>query len=131
MSIEARAVQVAAVAALLVEDCQRAASPRGAAPQSLSKGKWWDPAEMVLAMVRDERKRRIEKSGDRRRLPVEWLMTLALEVGSLVEAVEKASPPEGPAREACENLHRAADSARRWLEEQGSSDPRGQQPRAD
>jgi hypothetical protein len=123
MSIETEAIRLAASAAGLVEDCQRAASPRGRQAEGLSARKWWDPGEMVLGMIRDEQKRRAGSLGDRRRLPLERLMTLAVEVGELAGEVSRAAPPEGAAREACDDLHRAAASARRWLEERGDPFP--------
>ena len=73
---------------------------------------------MVLGMVRDERKRQAEKWGDRRRLPSEWLMILAAEVGELADAVSASTPPDGAALATCDDLRRAAAAARRWLEEQ-------------
>ncbi len=118
MSIEQQAVRLAASAAALVEDCQRPASPRGRPTEGVSARKWWDPAEMVLGMVRDERTRRAAKWEGRRRPPIDWLMTLAVEAGELAEVIGAAAPPEGAAREACDDLRRAAASARRWLEEQ-------------
>ena len=63
MSIETEAIRVAAVAAALVEDCQRAASPRGRPGQGPSARKWWDSGEMVLGMIRDERRRQGEHLG--------------------------------------------------------------------
>ena len=94
MGIETEAIRVAAVATALVEDCQRPASPRGRPGEGLAARKWWDPGEMVLGMVRDERKRQAEKWGGRRRPPLEWLMVLAAEVGELADAVSAAAPPE-------------------------------------
>jgi hypothetical protein len=123
MSIETEAIQVAAAAAALVEDCQRPASPRGRPAEGLSGRKWWDPGEMVLGMVRDEQKRRTEKWGDRRRLPLEWLMVLAAEVGELADAVRASAPPDGAALAVCDDLKRAAAAARLWLEEQPGSLP--------
>jgi hypothetical protein len=123
MRIETEAIQVAATAAALVEDCQRPASPRRRPAEGLSARKWWDPGEMVLGMVRDERKRRAEESGARRRLPLEWLMVLAAEVGELADAVSASTPPDGAALAACDDLRRAAAAARRWLEERPGSRP--------
>ena len=123
MSIEKHAIQLAASTAALVEDCQRAASPRGRPAEGLSARKWWDPGEMVLGMIRDERKRQAEKCGDQRRPPLEWLMTLAVEVGELADAVSASTPPDGAALAACDDLRRAAAAARRWLEEQPGSLP--------
>ncbi len=123
MGIETEAVRVAAVATALVEDCQRPASPRGRPTGGLAARKWWDPGEMVLGMVRDERKRQAEKWGGRRRPPMEWLMVLAAEVGELADAMSAAAPPGGAATEACDDLRRAAAAARRWLEEPPTSPP--------
>ena len=123
MSIEKHAIQLAASAAALVEGCQRAASPRGRPAEGLSARKWWDPGEMVLGMIRDERKRRAGRLGDRRPLPLEWLMALAVEAGDLADAVRASTPPDGAAHTACDDLHRAAASARRWLEECGGTFP--------
>jgi hypothetical protein len=118
MSIETEAIRLAASAAGLVEDCQRAASPRGRPAEGLSARKWWDPGEMVLGMIRDEQKRRAGSLGDRRRLPLEWLMNLAVEVGELAGEVSALTPPDGAALATCEDLRRAATAARLWLEEQ-------------
>jgi hypothetical protein len=123
MSIETQAIQVAAAAVALVEDCQRPASPRGQPAEGRAARKWWDPGEMVLGMVRDERKRQAGKRGDRRHLPLEWLMVLAAEVGELADAVTASTPPDGPALAVCDDLKRAAAAARRWLEEQPGSLP--------
>jgi hypothetical protein len=118
MSIEKQAVRVAAAAAAFVEDRQRPASPRRPPREGLASRRWWDPAEMVLGMVRDEQKRRVENWGDRRRLPLEWLMVLAAEVGELADAVSASTPPEGAAITACDDLRHAAAAARQWLEKQ-------------
>jgi hypothetical protein len=131
VTIERHAVQLAASAAALVEDCQRPASPPRGRAEGLSARKWWDPGEMVLGMVRDERRRRAEARGNRRRLPLEWLMLLAVEAGDLAEDVRRAAAPEGAAREACDDLLRAAASARRWLAEQETPSPPPPAGRAD
>jgi hypothetical protein len=123
MRIETEAIRVAAAATALVEDCQRPASSRSRTAEGLAARKWWDPGEMVVGMVRDERKRQAGKWGDRRRLPLEWLMVLAAEVGELADAVTASTPPDGAARTACDDLGRAAAAARQWLEERPGSPP--------
>lgn len=119
MSMEMEAVQVAAVAAALVEDCAR---PEAAAPGGRSgvRGRrWWDPIELVLRMVRDERARQEEKWGKQRHTPLEWLMILAEEVGELAAEVEARSGGEADAgsRAVTQRLGDAGREARRWIGE--------------
>ena len=71
--------------------------PRGGPAEGLSARKWWDPGEMVLGMVRDQRKRQAGRLGDRRRPTADWLMILVVEVAELADAVSRATPPEGAA----------------------------------
>ena len=118
MSIEMEAVQVAAVAAALVEDCTRPdAAPGG---RSGVRGRrWWDPIELVLRMVRDERARQEEKWGRQRHSSLEWLMILAEEVGELAAEVDERSPDEADAgsRAVTGLLDEAGRQARRWIQQ--------------
>jgi hypothetical protein len=115
-SIETRAVRVAALAAALVEDRQRPASPRVRPAEKVKSRKWWDPAETVLSLVRDEQARLGEEVGKRRRSSLEWLMALAVEMGALAEEVADPAKPEGHAHDACEALQHAARSAVAWVD---------------
>ena len=118
MSIETEAVQVAAVAAALVEDCTRPAV--GATGRSGVRGRrWWDPIELVLRMVRDERARQEEKWGKPRHTPLEWLVILAEEAGELAAEVEARSGGEADAgsREVVRLLGEAGREARQWIQQ--------------
>ncbi len=119
MSIETEAIQVAAVAAALVEDRTRpAVAPKG--ERSGVRGRrWWDPIELVLRMVRDERTRQEEKWGRQRYTPVEWLMILAEEVGELAAEVDRRGGGEADAgsRQVSRLLGEAGLQARNWIME--------------
>ena len=119
MSIETEAIQVAAVAAALVEDRTKpAVAPKG--ERSGVRGRrWWDPIELVLRMVRDERTRQEEKWGKQRYTPVEWLMILAEEVGELAAEVGGFNGGEADAgsREVTRLLGEAGRQARQWIVE--------------
>lgn len=117
MSIETEAIQVAAVAAALVEDCVK---PTGA-PEAQRRGvrgrRWWDPVELVLRMVRDERGRQEEKWGKQRHAPLEWLMVLAEEVGELAAAVaeQPGAAADAGSAEVTRLLGQAGEAARQWM----------------
>lgn len=117
MSIEMEAVQVAAVAAALVEDCTRPDIAPGG--RSGVRGRrWWDPIELVLRMVRDERARQEEKWGRQRHTSLEWLMILAEEVGELAAEVGERSTDEADAgsRAVTGLLGEAGRQARQWIQ---------------
>lgn len=118
MSVEMGAVRVAAVAVALVEDRQRVGGPpAGRQGEDRSRRKWWEPTEMVLGLIRDERMRREEERGRRQHTSLEWLMILAGEVGELAAAV--ASSDQGQfdprAREVGRVLQSAGREARQWI----------------
>jgi len=119
MSIETEAIQVAAVAAALVEDRTR----RAVAPKTERSGvrgrRWWGPTELVLGMIHDERKRQEEKWGEQRYTPVEWLMILAEEVGELAAEVDERYGGEADARsaEVTRMLGEVGRGARQWIKE--------------
>jgi hypothetical protein len=124
MTIESEAIQVAAVAAALVESCTR--------PEAVSTGRsgvrgrrWWDPIELVLRMVRDERARQEEKWGRQRHTSLEWLMILAEEVGELAAEVDERSGEAADAgsRAVTRLLGDAGREARRWIEEHPWPEP--------
>lgn len=117
MTIESEAIQVAAVAAALVEDATRPGSP----PRERSgvRGRrWWDPIELVLRMVRDERTRQEEKWGRQRHTSLEWLMILAEEVGELAAEVagQLGDDTDAESGAVTRLLADAGREARRWIE---------------
>lgn len=117
MTIEREAIQVAAVAAALVEDATRTGSTSGG--RSGVRGRrWWDPIELVLRMVRDERARQEEKWGRPRHTSLEWLMILAEEVGELAAEVDERCRDDTDAgsRAVTALLADAGREARRWIE---------------
>jgi len=117
MSIQTEAIQVAAAAAALVEDLHRATTSAGGGHSAGPiRRKWWEPIEMVLGLIRDERVRRGEKWGTEPRSPLEWLMVLTMEAGELAGEVRAAGPSADRARAALDALDRAAREAREWLE---------------
>jgi hypothetical protein len=119
MSIEREAVQVAAVAAALVEECTKPSIAAQSERSGLRGRRWWDPIELVLRMVRDERTRQEEKWGRQRHTPAEWLMILAEEVGELAAEVDERRGDEADAGslEVTRLLGEAGREARKWIGE--------------
>jgi len=119
MSVETEAVQVAAVAAALVEDCTKPSIAAQSERSGVRGRRWWDPIELVLRMVRDERARQEEKWGRQRHSSLEWLMILAEEVGELAAEVDERSGEEADAgsRAVTRLLGDAGREARRWIRE--------------
>ena len=118
MSVETEAIQVAAVAVALVEDCTRVAAHHAGGPGGRRPGRrWWDPIELVLGMIRDERLRQEEKWGEQRYTPVEWLMILAEEVGELAAVVTDPDEDGADARSRAvrQLLGAAGQEARKWI----------------
>ena len=119
MSIETEAIQVAAVAAALVEDRTRPAVAAKTERSGMRGRRWWNPTALVLDMIHDERKRQEEKWGEQRYSPVEWLMILAEEVGELAAEVDERHGGEADARsaEVTRMLGEAGREARKWIGE--------------
>ncbi len=119
MSIETEAIQVAAVAAALVEDCTKPSVVPQGERSGLRGRRWWDPIELVLRMVRDERTRQEEKWGRQRHAPLEWLMILAEEVGELAAEVDERPGGDADARsvEVTRLLGEAGREATKWIRE--------------
>lgn len=118
MSVETEAIQVAAVAAALVEDCTRPAAHREGGPSGRPSGRrWWDPIELVLSMIRDERLRQEEKWGNQHHTPLEWLMILAEEVEELAAVVTDPAEDGADARSLAvrQSLGAAGQEARKWI----------------
>ena len=116
MSIETEAIQVAAVAAALVEDRTRPAVAPKTERSGMRGRRWWDPTALVLDMIHDERKRQEEKWGEQRYSPVEWLMILAEEVGELAAEVERhGGEADARAAEVTRKLGEAGREARAWI----------------
>lgn len=117
MSVENEAIQVAAVAAALVEDLATVARRPPPARGGRVGPRWWDPGPLVLGMIHDERKRQVAKWGVQHHRCREWLMVLAEEVGELAAAVTEREPEDddGEARAVEQALIELGGRARRWI----------------
>lgn len=123
MTITQEAIQVAAVAAAMVEDLSATPPTRGERAPLGRRDRWWEPVEMVLGLIRTERQRQESRWGVQHHPAGEWLMILAEEVGELAGLVPEPADGSDPTAAIRRQLITAGDDARVWLDARRPSPP--------